>query len=263
MKKLAVTLAVVLVICFAAGVAKDAVIKMAIEGGVSVVTGLRMSIQAMKVGIIKSLVDIRGIKLYNPSGFADKIMCDMPEIFVDYDLGAIIKGDIHINDMKLNLKEFVVIKNKDGKLNLDSLKAVQAQKKPAQDQKPQKAVKIRIDNLELKIGKVVYKDYSRGATPSVSEFNINLDEKYQNITNPNTLVSLIVVKALMNTTIASLSNFDLGILKSGISDTLASAEKIASDVTKTATSVAKQTTDTAKKAVEGISKALPWPGQKK
>ncbi|MFH1790840.1 MAG: hypothetical protein ABH885_02515, partial [Candidatus Omnitrophota bacterium] len=54
-----------------------------------------------------------------------------------------------------------------------------------------------IDRLRLKIGKVSYKDYSaRQGTPRVMEYNINLDEEYTNITNPYTLVSLIVVKAL-------------------------------------------------------------------
>jgi hypothetical protein len=76
--------------------------------------------------------------------------------------------------------------------------------------------------IELKIGKVVYKDYSRGTEPFVQEFNVNLNERYSNITDPYKLVSLIVVKALWNTTIASLANFNLDGLKGTISDTLSS-----------------------------------------
>jgi hypothetical protein len=169
-------------------------------------------------------------------------MLDMPEIYVDYNLPAVFKGKVHLEEMRIDMNEFIVVKNEKGELNLNSLKVVQAQKeaeKPETKEKG-KVPEIQIDNLELKIGKVVYKDYSEGGTPSVKEFNINLKEKYRNIKNPYALVSLIVVKALMNTTIASLIDFDLGELQSTISDTLLTAQKVAEEAREKAEEAIKQ-----------------------
>jgi len=134
--------------------------------------------------------------------------------------------------MRIDMKEFTVVKNEKGELNLNSLKVVQAQregKRPQEKtaQEGKKAPEVQIDSLGLKIGKVIYKDYSRGGKPSVQEFNVNINEKYENITDPYSLVSLIVVKTLMNTSIARLTNFDLGGLQGTVSDTLSSAQKVA------------------------------------
>ena len=79
---------------------------------------------------------------------------------------------------------------------------------------------LQIDLLDLKIGTVIYKDYSKGTPPKERVFNVNIDERYENITDPQSFVRLIVLKALKNTTIASLTNFDLGKLQRGISGTV-------------------------------------------
>ena len=253
---------------------KDLVIKVAVEKGVEMVTGLSLTTSGFNVGVLRSVVSIKGLKLHNPKGFTDPVMVDMPEIYVDYDLPAIFGGMIHLKEARIDLAEFLVVKNTDGKLNLDSLKALTAQKqgKASQD-KSGKPMKMRIDLLKLKIGKAVYKDYSAGGAPSVKEFNIGINDTYTNIDNPNTLVSLIVVKALSGTAIASLANFDVGALSSSVTGSLASAQKsveaaratmttamaetkIAVNSAKataaTAGATAKGAADTAKKTVESL-----------
>ena len=89
----------------------------------------------------------------------------MPEIYVDYDLPAIVKGKVHLTEVRINLKEFMVVKNEKGELNLDSLNVVQEQqprKKRAKEPEPKEEGKepdLQIDVLELKIGKVIYKAF--------------------------------------------------------------------------------------------------------
>jgi hypothetical protein len=255
MRKVLIILGVVLLVFVLVFLAKDAIIKTSVEKGVELVTGLPLTMQSFKVGIVNTMVGIKGLMLHNPKGFNDNVMIDMPEIYVHYDLPAIFKGMIHLQEVRLDLREFVVVKNEAGVLNLDSLKAVQAQKgakKPAAEKAKQP--KIAIDKLELKIGKVVYKDYSRKGAPSIKEFNVNINEKFSNITDPNALVSVIVVKALMNTTIASLTNFDLGGLKGTVTGTLADAEKLVGDTAAMAGTVAKQATKQAGQAVTEATK---------
>ena len=277
MKKLVTVAVAVIALLVAVSVVKDVAIKVAVEKGAEMVTGLRLSMVGFNAGILRSIVSIRSLKLYNPKGFTDPVMVDMPEIYVAYDLPAIFGGMVHLKEARINLAEFIVVKNKDGRLNLDSLKAVTAQKqgKPAQD-KSGKPMKMKIDILKLKIGKAVYKDYSGGGAPSVKEFNVNIDDTYTDIENPNTLVSLIVVKALTGTAIASMANFDVGSLSSSVSGSLASARKTVVDaqaavttamekgnVTATAGATAQSATEAAKKAAESLGGMLKGFGSSK
>ncbi len=270
MKKLPGIIIGILVVVLLLSMGKDMIIKAAVESGTQMVTGLKLSMQSFQVGAMKSLVGIKGLTLFNPKGYLDKVMLDMPEIYVKYNLPDIIKGTIHLEDMRINLKEFTVVKNEKGELNLNSLKVVKEQKEGKKQQEKGKVPPMKIDNLELKIGKVIYKDYSKGGAPSVREFNVNINEKYSNITNPNALVALIMVKALTNTTISSLTNFDLKGLQGTVSDTLAKAEKIAAgaaveaekmvtQATAKTTQAVEKTTETVKKTAEGLTEVLKFP----
>lgn len=250
MNKRLVVIISILAALVVVSVLKDFVVKVVVEKGVEVVTGLKLSVRSFNVGIFRTAVSIRSLKLFNPKSFKDRIMIDMPLVYVSYDLPAIIGGKIHLRKAVLDLKEFVVVKNEKGELNLNSLNVVKQQKdakKPAQA--AGKAPQIQIDDLRLKIGKAVYKDYSKGGAPSIKEFNVNIDERYTNITNPYAVVSLIVVKALSNTTIGSLANFDVGDLKGSISGTLSSAQKVAAQAAGAAQETAKKAAAETQKAV--------------
>ena len=89
----------------------------------------------MDIGIFKTLIGINELQLYNPSGFVDELMFDVPEIYVDYDLGAFMKGRTHLEEVRLHLKEFIVVKNEAGELNLDSLKVVKEEEVIDKDKK--------------------------------------------------------------------------------------------------------------------------------
>ena len=83
MKKLGIILVGILVALVIVSFAKDMIIKVSVEKGVEVVTGLRLGIRSLSVGIIRTLVDIKDMRLYNPKGFKDPLMMDMKEIYVN------------------------------------------------------------------------------------------------------------------------------------------------------------------------------------
>lgn len=272
MKKLVGIMVGIAIALLVVAIAKDIVIKAMVEKGVEIVTGLKLDIGTFKVGVLKPVVDIKNLKLFNAAGFKDRTMIDMPEIYVDYDLAAIFKNRIHLNEVRIDLKEFDVIKNEQGVLNLDSLKVVQAEKegKSPTEKAAGKAAEIQIDSLKLRIGKVIYKDYSKGAEPDVKEFDLNLNESYSNINNPYAVVSLIVVRAMMNTTISGLTGFDLKGLSSTVSGPLGSAQEFvggamdkatqavgtAQESVKTVTETTKNTTDAVGEAAGAVTDAF-------
>jgi hypothetical protein len=227
--KLVALLVVVLVVLV---LARNVVVKAAVEHGVKRVTGMPLSLGKLDLNFQHSFVDLEELIVKNPSGFHDTSLVEIPKIFVGYNLSDILKGKVHLNNIQFDMKQFTVVRNERGELNLDRLKALQGtQKAPAQttQQKPKtpaKAIPIQIDMMRLKIGKVVYTDYS-GGQPSTKEFRINLDQSYENITDLNSVVRLIVLKAMMSSGISNLVSFDIGGLEGTLTGAFSTSTKLA------------------------------------
>jgi hypothetical protein len=218
MKKTIVVLGIIIVFLVVFLLSKDLIVKTAVTQGIKAITGVTLEVESIKVGIFKQVVAIKNLKLFNPPGYADKLMADIPEIYVDYDLAAFFKGQVHLREIRLNLKEMAVDKNNQGKVNLESLQALQPK---GQGKMPQ----FKIDLLKLDIGKVLYRNYSVKGKPQIKEFNLNIHERYENITEPYSLVAVIISRALVNTTIAQLIKFE-GPLKDAINNTVDKAAKV-------------------------------------
>lgn len=207
MRKILIIFWVVVVGFFALGIVKDQVIKSVVVMSVSGLTGARMEVQQLSVGVFKPAIRIKGLKLYNPAGFPNEAFLDLPEVSLDYDLGAIFKKKLHLPLLVVNLKELIVVKNKEGKLNVDSLKFVQKQQaekptkpsKETQTAKPAEMMPMQIDLVKLNLGRVIVKDYTQTENNepfiAVTEIGVN-DKTYKNITSPQQLVALVLTEAM-------------------------------------------------------------------
>lgn len=203
MKKIGTILIILIFLIMGVSIAKDVIIKKSIESIVSIATGgLKLNIRSLKVSIPRTFITIKGMVILNPDNFKDKIMLDIPHVYIDYDLSALLKKKIHLYDVQIDLKEFTIVKNINRETNLDYIKG--SKKKTETKRKPSKSPDLQIDELNLKIGKLIYKDYSMPGEPSVSEYNINIDSRYKNIKNANQIIKLIVAKAVINTAIENL-----------------------------------------------------------
>ena len=233
---------------------KNLVARSAVAAGVKAVTGLTLDVGSMDVGLFNTAVGVKELRLRNPDGFTDPYMVEIPELYVDYDLGAFFRHQVHLQTLRLDLKQLTVVKERHGQLNLDALKVVRASKektqRPAQPA-PGKAPEIQVDQLHLKIGSVVYKDYSGGGNPKVQTFPVNIDETYDRITNPQALAALIVSRALMQTSIARLTGLDLGAVEAQVGTQVQRAAQAAAAVVGQVGSQATALSDTAKSTAQG------------
>jgi len=206
MKKIGIILIILIFLVVGLSLAKDAIIKASVENIVSLTTGLGLDIKELKVSLPKTFISVKNMLIINPDQFEDKIMLDMPEVYMDYDLPSLIRKKIHLYDLRIDVKEFTIIKQKDGKTNLDYVKSLKPKdKKKKKDDS--KAPALQIDNLHLKIGKIIHKDYSRGREPLVSEYDLNLDIRYKNLKSVDEIIKIITLKALVNTAIGKLTDF--------------------------------------------------------
>lgn len=198
---------------------RNIITKVAVEKGVEAATGLPLNIKKVDLGLRTTHIGIEGLSLLSPKEFGNEVMFYAPEIFVNYNLGAIVKGKVHLEDIRLDFDRLVIVKNKQGKVNLESLKSKAGKGQPSQDAQKKgdagskKAPQIQIDHLALKVGKVIYKDYSQGGEPVIKEFAVNISQEINDVTNIQSLLGTIAGKALAKTALTSLVDLDIDALK--------------------------------------------------
>lgn len=220
MKKTVKILAIVIAVFFLLGALKNIIAKNMITGTLSAVSHVPVKADGVNLSFFAASIRVKGLKVYNPSGFPEKLMASIPEIFIDFEPNDLFKGRGHFKNVKLNLQELIVVRDKTGRLNVDAVKPTEQQKKDtkAKSKPPagRQAPKLLIDRLTLSIGKVTYKDYSSGGEPSVQHFDINIENRvYEHIDNPTAVVSLLMFEALTRTTLSRLVNLDLDSFKEG------------------------------------------------
>ncbi len=182
-------------------VARDFVIKLAIEAAAPSVIGSRLQIGSFQLGVFSQKIRIKNLKLYNPPGFPDEAFLVMPEMAVAVNIHELLTGKMHFPEVVFNMDKMIVVKNKDGKLNLDSLKIVQEQMAAAKEKKGQ-PVAFQIDTLRLNIGRIIVKDFTHAPPELVQEYDVNIKDKViRNVDGAPKLIAAVMVEALKPTAI--------------------------------------------------------------
>ena len=208
-------LIIVLVILIVGSIVKNGIFQSILGSALSKAAHVPVRIGSTQVRFLSSGITLKGIKVYNPRSFPERLMVDAPLVSIDFDPPALFKNQLHFKDVKLNVKEVIVIKNRDGSLNVNAMKPTQddrakSKKREPKDQMPA----LKIDRLSPTVGRVVYKDYSAGGEPAIQIFDVNIQDRvYTNIQNPTVLVSLIMSEVLTRTALSRLANLDIGSFK--------------------------------------------------
>jgi hypothetical protein len=240
--------------------AKDKLIELMTEGACRVVTGARLDIERMKVSLMGTVIDIKGMKVYNPENFPYELMADVPEVYADYDLSEISRGVIRFKKLRFYLKTLNVVRNFKGEVNLDSLKPVSDQTSGSQIEAKAKGKvpDVQIDVFELKADKAFYRDYSGSKEPVVVKFDIGIDERYENINDPYTLIRLIISRVLNKTAVSNIVNMPMKEVQKVLAGAYEAGSKVVSAATGAAGKLFGGTGDTLK----SIEKAVKNPFSK-
>ncbi len=230
---------------------RNVIIKYGAPIGAKISAGLSLGIDDVNIGLTDSDMQLKGITLKNPKGFPKENMIDIPEVYVNYHLTDILKDKIHVEEIKLDLKEARGEKNAEGKIKVNERRPPKKDKpkEPGEPEEPKEEKKkkkkeLQIDKLKLKIGKVVYKDYTV-APPKITNYEVNIDEEINNV-NTASLVSYITGKAMMNTELAKIANINIDDFTGAATDALKKAGKEQLDKT------VKDLGDKAKDTLKGL-----------
>ena len=226
-------------------VAKNALTQTILTSTLSSVAHVPVRIGSVNLSFLSASIRLRNLQMHNPSGFSERLMIDIPQIYIDFEPSELFHGRARFKEVRLDLKEMTVVRNRDGRLNVDAVKPTEKQRaeahekaKPAEGAKPPK---LFIDKLFLSVGKVVYKDYSGGGQPVVQSFDINIKYKeYDNIDNPASVVSLVMFEALTRTTLSRIANLDVSSFKEGGIQALSQGLGLVTDGTDAAQTATKQ-----------------------
>jgi hypothetical protein len=189
MKKFIIWLGIVAISLACITIFKNLIIKSVVTMAASRITGAPVHMERFQLNILSSTIHISGFKMYNPSGFPEGMLVSCPKIKVIYDRTTLFKQKRHFLLVEIELKEMGLTKNKEGKLNVDSLKIVQQSKSSS-------PTPMQIDLLTLNIGKIVYKDYSVGTQPSVRVYDVNRQKSYKGIPTAQQLVLLVLTEPM-------------------------------------------------------------------
>ena len=189
MKKLIIVLGIVVVSFVGISIFKDLIIKSAVTTAASRIIGTPVHMDKFSLNIVSSTIHITGFKMYNPGGFPEGLLVSCPRIKVIYDRATLFKEKRHLLLVEIELKEMVLTRNKDGILNVDSLKVVK-------ESKSSPPVPMQIDLVSLSIGKIVYKDYTAGTEPVVRVYDVNRHKSYKGIPTAQQLALLVLAEPM-------------------------------------------------------------------
>ena len=189
MKKFLIVLGIVAISLVCITIFKNLIIKSVVTAAASRITGAPVHMDRFQLNILSSTIHISGFKMYNPSGFPEGILVSCPKINVIYDRATLFKQKRHFLLVEIELKEMGLTKNKEGKLNVDSLKIVQQSKSSP-------PTPMQIDLLTLSIGKIVYTDYTVGTKPSGRVYDVNRHKSYKGIPTAQQLALLVLAEPM-------------------------------------------------------------------
>lgn len=188
-------------------VGKDYFLTLVVKKTLKQTFGIEARIQ--QLSLMPSTIQVKGLVLSQPAGFPGREMMVMPELYLNIALGDLLKQKIYVKELRINLKQFTIVRDKSGRLNTDVFKPkdMAATKDKNSHKKPAPGFKFHADRVLLNVGEVYYTDYT-ARQPQEAVFKINLQNaEFKNIDSLQALGAMIASQAVMNTTISGLLDF--------------------------------------------------------
>ena len=156
---------------------KDVIAKSLAEKNLRDNTGMDAKIEKMEVGLLTPTVNLDGLKIYNSEPFGGGNFLEMPELRMEYVPGDIRSGKMHLKTVRLNIAEIHIVKDKDGRTNLEMLdKEVKRKSAAAKDRTNIPGVDFGgIDTLYLTVGKLKITDLKN--PKNNREINVGLKDE--------------------------------------------------------------------------------------
>lgn len=204
---------------------RNVLIKSTVKQGVKRAFGVELNAESMSAGFIRSDLKIENLMVGSPEGFCEEPMVKFRRIYLDYNLWPLLKRRIHAPNLEVAVEEVIVVKNREGRLNLDEFRKRLKHTGPREvrnvdepkEKKGKKAPdpdRTMIDLLSVSLERVVYKDYSLSPEPKVMTITVGIqDVQFENVRSSEDLIEKVISMALQKAALGHVAEL-LGMGKS-------------------------------------------------
>src|SRR5256885_1916282 len=113
---------VLLLLLVAALLFMDLILRSVAERRLRQAAGVEVKIGQLRVSLFSARVSVKDFQMSNPSGFGGGVLLSMPELSCAVDLRQAKTNRLHLNKLKLHLAELNVNRNRDGVINVQTVK---------------------------------------------------------------------------------------------------------------------------------------------
>ena len=125
-------------------------------------TGLRAEIGSIHSGLRSPFLHLQNVKLFNQPEFGGGLLLDAPEFYARLDPAPFTRGRLHFVEMRLNIAELTVVRDKQERLNIDHLEKEYRKRDEARRRRrghdTNELEFAGIDRLDISIGAIHYLD---------------------------------------------------------------------------------------------------------
>ena len=185
--RLLLLLVVVLVIL---ALSADTIVTSIAESRLRKQTGLEVRLGKLELRPWSGRARVEKLVFYNPAEFGGGPLVDIAELHVEYDPALARERKLHLNVLRFNLAELHIVVDKDGRSNLDGVRAtveeIRRGKTVTRTNAPMEFAGL--DMLNLTLGKGTWTDLRNSGTPR--EFNLGIrNEVVQDIKDSRELIA--------------------------------------------------------------------------
>jgi ElaB/YqjD/DUF883 family membrane-anchored ribosome-binding protein len=212
---------------------------------------VRMDTHMNRVSLnpVTGCITVRGFKIYNPPGFKERVLADVPLITMDFKAKTLLENGIFFDNITVNIKEINVIKNKENQTNVSQMKAFS----PAE--KPKEKLPFLADRYDVQIEKIKVIDYTQGDEAVTKEVDLNIQESYKKVKNPDTVIKAIGFKLYFNGKLKNIG-FNIKRIQSELAKLAEENKKLRKEIVKATQERIEKTKKIAEGAITATKKAI-------
>ena len=128
-------------------------------------TGLRAEIGSIHSGLRSPFLHLQQVRLFNTPEFGGGLLLDAPEFYARFDSAVATAGRLHFTEMRVNIAELTVIRDAQGRINLDHLEKEyrkrDAERRRRRGKDTNEMEFAGIDRLDVTIGRILYLDQEK------------------------------------------------------------------------------------------------------